>query len=93
MLALTASIGALALRLVSVERRVLPELRTRPLLRLEDGTEVLAWEFEGKPALVVDHRRDTMAMTRIERWAPEGPADGEFLGLYVLVESVPSGMR
>ena len=86
--ALESAVGALTLRLESVEHRVFPALEAAPVGTLPDGTEVARIERDGELFLVVDHRRDPARPARVELWRPLVTPEEPIAGLYALCEAL-----
>ncbi|MEO8540043.1 MAG: hypothetical protein ABI577_09925 [bacterium] len=87
MTALTATIGALTFRLRDERPQSdLPELPARPLMLLDDGTEVRVVDSGAQRYLLIDHRRDRTANPHIEFWECLNAGESEVVGLYAVAD-------
>lgn len=86
------AIGPVRFRFSSVEHRRISLRDARPFTRLTDGTEVLSAIECGRLYLVIDHREDPEAPSRVEFWRSETSPELPLEGLYALCDASPASV-
>lgn len=86
------AIGPVRFTFSHVEHRRIALLAVRPFSTLADGTEVHSGFEDGRLYLVVDHREDADALSRVELWRSETSPELPLEGLYALCDASPASL-
>jgi hypothetical protein len=87
---LVATVGVLSFSFVRSTHAFVPPFQLRPLLR-GDSHAVSVTDSASETYLVIDHRVDEEAPSRVEFWRPTEPVEGPIGGLLVFAEAAADG--